>query len=230
MMEIKFKMVKKLLFIVLLFIAFVGNAQTTISDGTLKATVVGNEKIPVGGSGHPVINTNRIYTYMKLRMDSLYYNSTTPLSNAPSLTTVDGKTTAGQDINSLGFLASGALTYRRNALIDDNNLSARVPSIKGVGQVQMTNGSAAVVGVGTNFSNATFYGLSFWTDFWVQDSGGNWWRGASKVSTDNTHVAFNLWYSYSDALGGYITSTSTTFPGVSGTYDWLLKHFLIIMV
>jgi hypothetical protein len=38
-------------------------AGTTISDGTLAGSVSGTEKIPVSGSGNPVITTEQIKTY-----------------------------------------------------------------------------------------------------------------------------------------------------------------------
>lgn len=58
-------------------------SQTTIGAGTLKGSVVGNEKIPVSGSGHPVINGNLLHTYHKARFDSLYGRGFLIQSSAP---------------------------------------------------------------------------------------------------------------------------------------------------
>jgi len=153
--------------------------------------------------------------------------STGTAFNLP-VATSDAITNSINDINYVSFLSTGVANYRRIPLIDYSNLSARSPGIKGNGQVVMTNGSASITGIGTDFNNATFFGESFWTDFWVKDSGGNWYRGAAHVFTDDTHIAFNLWYTYStitatnNVNGGYVATASTTFPGVSGTYDWYI--------
>lgn len=68
---------KKLIF-ALLLLSSTCFGQTTISDGILKASVVGNEKIPVSGSGHPVINGNRLHTYHAARFDSIYVKIAAP--------------------------------------------------------------------------------------------------------------------------------------------------------
>src|SRR4051812_41227399 len=75
---------KKTNLILLVFFASISVwGQTKISDGTLKASVTGAEKIPVSGSGHPVINTNLIFTYQKARMDSIYATSASLLNKLP---------------------------------------------------------------------------------------------------------------------------------------------------
>jgi len=52
--------------------ALVMGQGTTINSGILKSSVVGDEKIPVSGSGHPVISGNRLHTYHQARFDSVY--------------------------------------------------------------------------------------------------------------------------------------------------------------
>lgn len=56
------------------------HAQTSIGDGNLKASVIGTEKIPVSGSGHPVISGNRLHAYHKARFDSIYQSIITTLT------------------------------------------------------------------------------------------------------------------------------------------------------
>ncbi len=76
----------KKLSVLLLFVCQLVWGQTKISDGVLKGSVTGTEKIPVSGSGHPVINSNLIYTYMKARADSVYVKIATPkLTNSSTL-------------------------------------------------------------------------------------------------------------------------------------------------
>lgn len=87
---------KKLL-LLFLFISTIGWSQTTISEGILKATVLGTEKIPVSGSGHPVINANRLHTYHKARFDSLY---------GGLLTNGQGTTASGTAINLGGIITA----------------------------------------------------------------------------------------------------------------------------
>lgn len=66
----------KYLSIVLLFVSSLVWGQTKISDGTLKVSVTGAEKIPVSGVGHPVINAALLHSYHKLRLDTgLVFNT-----------------------------------------------------------------------------------------------------------------------------------------------------------
>lgn len=80
---------------ILFFISASCWAQTTISSGVLKASVTGSEKIPVSGLGHPVINSNLIYTFSKARLDSFLVSLTAP------------KFTLGSD-------ATGDIFYRKS--------------------------------------------------------------------------------------------------------------------
>ena len=180
------------------------------------------------GITDPIVLTSGSYSNPSWITSFAWSKITGPLTFSLPLAISDAKTNSINDINYVSFLSTGVANYRRIPLIDDSNLSARSPGIKGNGQVVMTNGSASITGIGTDFNNATFFGESFWTDFWVKDSGGNWYRGAAHVFTDDTHIAFNLWYTYStitatnNVNGGYVATASTTFPGVSGTYDWYI--------
>lgn len=63
------KNILKLLFVLFAFQSF---GQTKIGDGVLKTSTNGAEKIPVSGTGHPVINGNLLHTYHGLRFDSTY--------------------------------------------------------------------------------------------------------------------------------------------------------------
>lgn len=119
--------------------------------------------------------------------------------------------------------ASGKITRRRLALIDGNNHASYVQPILGVGTITVTSGSNAVSGNGTTFTDNSFTGMSFWLQLWVFD-GTTWWRGSSVSVINNTNLTASVWYSLTDAQGGYVTNSGTTYPGVSGTYSYYLVN------
>lgn len=118
---------------------------------------------------------------------------------------------------------SGKIAKRRLALLDGNNRSAYVQPILGTGTVTVSNGSNLVTGNGTTFTDNSFSGMSFWLQLWLFD-GTTWWRGASVSIVNNTSLTASLWYSLTDAQGGYVTNSGTTYPGASGTFSYYLVN------
>lgn len=119
--------------------------------------------------------------------------------------------------------SSGKITRRRLALLDGNNRSAYVQPILGTGTITVSNGSNLVTGNGTTFTDNSFSGMSFWLQLWLFD-GTTWWRGASVTVVNNTSLIASLWYSLTDAQGGYATNSGATYPGVSGTFSYYLVN------
>lgn len=99
--------------------------------------------------------------------------------------------------------------------------------VVGQGQITLTNASSNIVGVGTNFLDSSFIGLSYWFALEVVDSAGNFYRIQTNAPSTNTAVVMNEVFSRSDIESGYYTLTArgSTWPGVSGTYSyWIVRN------
>lgn len=96
--------------------------------------------------------------------------------------------------------------------------SVQLKGTKYLGQITLTNGSANIVGVGTDFTNAGDAGLATWEELQVIDSAGNFYFVAIDTITDDTHATISEVY----PDGAYEGTPSATWPGVSGTYDFYL--------
>ena len=126
----------------------------------------------------------------------------------------------------LGISSTGEVKYGILPVVLDTEANTQVFSyktnvdVKGQGQITLTNGSASITGVGTNFTDATTgIGPSYWFNFWVKDSANNWYRLTISAITNATTATLSNSYARSDIRGGY-ASFSSTFQGVSGTYDF----------
>lgn len=125
-----------------------------------------------------------------------------------------------------GYVYSGITAPFINDINATNKFFAYKTNIdlKGQGQIKLTNGSSAVSGISTNFSNATISGTSFWFTFWVKDSANNWYQLALGAVTDNTHATIAFNFNRSDIRNGLLTNRGAGFPGVSGTYDYYITR------
>jgi hypothetical protein len=107
-------------------------------------------------------------------------------------------------------------------------LSSPVRSIKprqaqAQGQITLTNGSSAIAGVGTNFTNTDpADGLSFWYQLWVVDSNNDLYRIMLSSVTDDTTATMDRCYTRAAVEAGYTAAPPTTFQGVTGTYDFVI--------
>lgn len=129
-------------------------------------------------------------------------------------------TTAGAYVQidgaTVGPLAADASKFESGSGL----LSVQLKAPKYVGQVTLTNGSANVAGVGTVFEDETTSGLAYWYECWVRDSAGNLYFIYIDTITNNTAATISDVYD-----GGYFQGVSTsTWPGVSGTYDFFLGY------
>jgi hypothetical protein len=105
--------------------------------------------------------------------------------------------------------------------------------IQGPGQIKLTNGSTAVTGFSTTFTDASNVGVSFWFSFWVKDSANNWYHCFVSSITNNTSLTISSasgTYGRSLIRGGYIgvngDGVGNTYTGVTGTYDyWILRNW-----
>lgn len=106
----------------------------------------------------------------------------------------------------------------------DNSIEAQ--SIEGVGQITVTNGSTSIVGVASEFTDATPDGLAFWNTLWVKDSNGDWYRINTSSITNDLLCTGEDFFGISDIEAGYAT-TNVTFPGVTGTYPYFIVKNLL---
>lgn len=102
------------------------------------------------------------------------------------------------------------------------DLSLQAKGVKYLGQITLTNGSAAIVGVGTQFTSLPDHeSLNWWTWLWVVDSAGNVYYIDGVAASNNTHATLGG----SRLGGGYnFGSPSATFQGVTGTYDFYIQY------
>lgn len=146
--------------------------------------------------------------------------------------------TAGvQRLDSL--LTAGVMSYDTVGVIKDAaagvvNALRTNNDVKGVGMITVTNGSAIVTGVGTNFLDATQVGVSYWWNMWVKDSAGVWHRFSLNSIDNATQVTIfrawteAQWTTYTNSVATSFPNSlgTATFSGVSGTYEfWIVKNF-----
>lgn len=232
-------MVKKILAFVIFILFTVGAySQTTISDGVLKASVTGTEKIPVSGTGHPVINTNRIFTYMKARMDSIYgssgvgsvlgtSNRITSSGGANPIIDIDASYVGQSSITTLGTIGTG--TWNATVIgaakggTGIANNAASTLTISGNFATTLTVSNTTSVTLPTAGTLATLAGAesltnkklgSLTSNGFVITSGGD-----GSLSIDiNTYQASGL--SYLLASGGTASSSNTYTANTATWFNW----------
>ena len=104
-----------------------------------------------------------------------------------------------------------------------SQMSTANVNLKGPGQITVTNSSTAIVGIGTNFNDSTPTGINYWQNIWLKDSANNWYRAGGWSKSSATAANCTKWWGSAEILGGYET-TLTTYPGVTGTYDYYIVY------
>ncbi len=199
-----------------------GSWGVLLSSNTAAQTVghgiLSDNSVIIGGIDHNIPADS--HRSVILGGNALKMPATTPDTVLVPNLMVDGTLT---DINSIGRIGivHSEITTEMPVL---NPIEAiKHPGVKGQGQVTMTNGSAAIVGVDTNFLDATPRGLSFWFSLMVSD-GTNYYRIQLSGIADATNATISNAYDRAGIRGGYV-SPSATFQGITGTYDfWIVDN------
>jgi hypothetical protein len=95
--------------------------------------------------------------------------------------------------------------------------------LKGTGTITLTNGSATITGLDTNFLTSSVNGLSYWFTLWVKD-GSTWYRILVSTITNNTTATISTHYSRTNIRAGYLTSLGSTWTGSNGSYEYYFSH------
>jgi len=93
---------------------------------------------------------------------------------------------------------------------------------KGPGQVSLVNGSAIVTGIGTNFLDNSPIGMSYWFQMFVIDSSGEIYRSGTITIQSATQLTSAQWWNEAAQDDGYANPGVSTFPGVTGVYDYYI--------
>lgn len=198
---------KQLLKLILLLIAVNSFGQTKIGDGVLKSSVVGDEKIPVSGTGHPVINGNLLHTYHKARFDSIYAKTLLTLAQFASTSSAqlrgvlsDETGTGAAVFATSPVLVTPALGTPSSVLLSN---ATGLPLSTGVtGTLPLANGGTA-----SSLSDPGADRLWGWDD--TDNSIGFWTLGSGLSYSHSTHTI-------SAAGGSGVTSITATSPLTGG--------------
>lgn len=88
----------------------------------------------------------------------------------------------------------------------------------GGGKIQLTNGSATVIGVGTQFNAPGVLSLAY--NYWLLVSDGNaWYYGQVDTIVSDTELLMSSWINVSANPHDILPAE---FPGNAGAYDWYL--------
>lgn len=94
---------------------------------------------------------------------------------------------------------------------------------KGAGTVQLTNGSASIVGIGTDFTDTNSEnGVGFWYGILIVDSNNDIYKISIASIEGPLACTINRCYSKADIESGYRNTTVGQYTGVSGTYEFVV--------
>jgi hypothetical protein len=98
--------------------------------------------------------------------------------------------------------------------------------IKGPGKITLVNGSNVVTGIDTSFEDTDVDGVGYWYRIHIKDSAGNWFSIYVDQIQSDTALTIMSCHDRASLRAGYFVGMSTTFNGVSGTYDyWILRNW-----
>lgn len=126
--------------------------------------------------------------------------------------------TSGSTATSADILRTGSIIS--NQFVDNINSVRSNVDIIGQGTITLTNGSTSVLGHGTNFTDATGRGLSYWFGFWITDSADTLYYVFLSSITDDTTATISRVISESQLIKAGGVVGSSVYTGVTGTYNY----------